>query len=157
MLMVKSEILHRKYMEMEDYLKRPDTLPAIFDHILLGYNERDPAKIKMHLSQAVTENVIFTDDIFDDKDLDGFTASMKRFRAIMPDAIYRITSGVQQKHHRIYRYCWALGNDSYAINGMDIYHLSENGKICNVDSWFGKLPDDNDSALVASIITSKTS
>lgn len=66
-------------------MERPvSTIPAPFAHLLAAWNERDPARIRHHVEQAVTADIAFTDPQYAIRGVDAFVAMVQEFRKRLP-------------------------------------------------------------------------
>jgi hypothetical protein len=114
--------------------------PKTFDHMLAAWNEREPAKVRGHLEQALHPEVHFVDPSNDITGVDAFEAMVHEFRAKFPDAVCSRASGVDG-HHRLYRYEWAIHRgDTLLIPGFDVVEADEAGRVTRVLGFFGPLP-----------------
>jgi len=115
--------------------------PATFDHMLAAWNEREPAKVRGHLAQALAPGVRFVDPVNEIAGIDAFEAMVHEFRAQNPDAVCSRASGIDQ-HHRLYRYAWEIHRgDTLLLPGFDVAETDESGRVSAVYGFFGPLPD----------------
>ena len=77
--------------------------PETFDHMLAAWNEREPAKVRGHLEQALAPDVRFVDPDNDITGIDAFESMVHAFHEKLPDAVCSRASGVDS-HHQLYRY-----------------------------------------------------
>ena len=116
------------------------TIPPAFDHMLAAWNERDPAKIRSHLEQALAPEIHFVDPSIETRGLDEFEANVRDFRSRLPDARCSRASGVDA-HHDLYRYAWEIHRgDELLLAGFDVARVDAAGRVVQVLGFFGPLP-----------------
>ena len=82
--------------------------PETFDHMLAAWNEREPAKVRGHLEQALSADVRFVDPTNELTGVDAFEAMVHEFRAQNPDAVCSRASGVARWRPSIVASSYAL-------------------------------------------------
>lgn len=115
--------------------------PAELQHYNDAWNERDLGKIRGHLERAVAPDVLFIDPAHTTRDIDALEAMIVDARNERPDADYLVTSGVDG-HNRRYRYLWAVEiGGQRVLPGMDVTTVDEQGRIVQIDGFFGDFPE----------------
>lgn len=116
------------------------TIPAPFAHLLAAWNERDPARIRHHVEQGVTDDIAFTDPQYAIRGIDAFVAMVQEFRKRLPEARVERTSGIDRHHDRA-RYSWTVFADAkMRVDGFDAVALDSKGMVRRIDGFFGPLP-----------------
>jgi hypothetical protein len=111
-----------------------------FNHYFSMWNERDPAQVRSHLDQAVTEDFIFCDPQHFHTGRDALEANVLGFRADHPLVSLEVASGVDAHHNRV-RYEWhILKGTRVLFRGFDVATLADSGLIERIDGFFGSLP-----------------
>ena len=114
--------------------------PKSLERMLEAWNERDPAKIRPHLDDALADDVIFIDPTHSIVGLDDFEAMVREFRGQFPNAICSRASGIDS-HHDLHRYNWEIHQDGeLLVPGFDVAQLNARGQVCRVEGFFGPLP-----------------
>jgi hypothetical protein len=114
--------------------------PETFDHMLAAWNEREPAKVRGHLEQALAPDVHFVDPDNDVTGIDAFEKMVHAFRERIPDAVCSRASGVDS-HHQLYRYDWAIHQGgTLLMPGFDVVEADASGRVARVLGFFGPLP-----------------
>jgi hypothetical protein len=115
-------------------------IPESLFHYLAAWNERDTGRIREHLEKSVAPNVLFVDPAHTTRDIDALQAMIETARAERPTAEYRRASGVDG-HNLRYRYLWEVYIDGErALPGMDVTTLDSEGRIVQIDGFFGEFP-----------------
>jgi len=115
------------------------TYPESFDHMLAGWNETEPDRIRAHLDRALTDDVVFVDPTIVTKGRDEFEANVREFRHRWPDAVCRRTSEFDA-HHDLYRYNWQITRgDAVLVLGFDVVELDTAQRVRKVMGFFGPL------------------
>jgi hypothetical protein len=114
----------------------PESLDAMF----AAWNERDTAKVRGHLEQALSPEVEFIDPTIITRGIDEFEKNVCEFRAKYPDADIRRSVAVDV-HHQLYRYSWEISVKSKVfLVGMDVTQTNALGLVTKVLGFFGPLP-----------------
>jgi len=115
-------------------------IPRSFFDYLAAWNEGDTGKVRAHLERSVAPDVLFVDPANTTRGIDELEAMIVRARRDRPTASYHRTSGVDG-HNRRYRYLWAVHVDgALALPGMDVTTVDEDGRIVQIDGFFGEFP-----------------
>ncbi len=115
-------------------------IPESFFHYLAAWNEADTARVRAHLERSVAPDVLFIDPANTTRGIDELEAMIVRARQERPTAAYLRTSGVDG-HNRRYRYRWEVHIDGkLAVPGMDVTNVDEEGRIVQIDGFFGDFP-----------------
>jgi hypothetical protein len=115
--------------------------PESFDHMLAGWNEADPAKIRAHLDRALADEVLFVDPTIVTRGRDEFEANVREFRSRWPDAVCARTSAFDT-HHRLYRYSWQITRgEKVVVRGLDVVELDAEQRVQKVLGFFGPLQE----------------
>ncbi len=115
-------------------------IPESFIHYLEAWNEADTARIRAHLEKSVAPDVLFVDPANTTRSIDELESMIVRARQERPTAAYLRTSGVDG-HNRRYRYRWEVHVDGkLALPGMDVTTIDAEGRIVQIDGFFGDLP-----------------
>jgi len=115
-------------------------VPQSFSEYLAAWNETEPEKVRGHLEQSVAPDVLFIDPANTTRGIDALEAMIVRARRDRPTASYHRTSGIDG-HNRRYRYRWAVHVDGQlALPGMDVATVDGEGRIQQVDGFFGDFP-----------------
>ncbi len=115
-------------------------IPESFFHYLAAWNEADTARVRAHLEKSVSSEVLFVDPANTTRGIDELEAMIVRAREERPTATYLRISGVDG-HNRRYRYRWEAHIDGkLAVPGMDVTTVDEEGRIVQIDGFFGDLP-----------------
>ena len=115
-------------------------IPESFFHYLQAWNEADTARIRAHLERSVAPDVLFVDPANTTRSIDELESMIVRARRERPTAAYLRTSGVDG-HNRRYRYRWEVHVDGkLALPGMDVTTIDAEGRIVQIDGFFGDLP-----------------
>jgi hypothetical protein len=118
--------------------------PVSFDHMLAAWNEREPAKVRNHLEQALAPDVHFVDPASDITGIDAFEAMVHAFREKFPNAVCSHASGVDS-HHGLYRYNWEIHQGGELIlPGSDVVETDDSDRVTRVLGFFGPLPPKSD-------------
>jgi len=114
--------------------------PATLDHMLAAWNEREPAKVRGHLEQALARDVRFIDPTHDITGIDAFEAMVHEFRQKFPDAVCSRASGIDS-HHLLHRYNWEIHRGGeLMVPGFDVLETDASGRVAQVLGFFGPLP-----------------
>lgn len=117
------------------------TVPESFAHYLAAWNERDPERIRAHLDRSVAPEVVFADPANHTVGPDALEAMIRDARRELPEAEYRLASGIDGGHDRRYRYRWEVWiAGALAVTGMDCTTIDEEGLITRLDGFFGDFP-----------------
>lgn len=115
-------------------------IPSSLDAMLAAWNERDPSRIRGHLEAALAPDVYFVDPANEVTGLDAFEAMVRELRKAHPKVVSARTSGVDLHHGRC-RYTWRVTfGDGRSLDGMDVTTLDGDGKVTQVDGFFGPFP-----------------
>ena len=115
--------------------------PPSFEHYLAAWNEPDPGVIAGHLARAVAPEVVFADPANHTTGVAELEAMIRATRTDLPNAEYRVTSGIDGGHDHRYRYRWAVVIDGKtAVTGMDCTTVDGTGRITRIDGFFGDFP-----------------
>lgn len=115
--------------------------PASFEHYLAAWNEPNPDAIGAHLALAVAADVVFADPANHTTGVPELEAMIRSARTDLPNAEYRVTSGIDGGHDHRYRYLWAVVIDgAAAVVGMDCTTVDGTGRITRIDGFFGDFP-----------------
>lgn len=116
------------------------TIGDCFASMLAAWNERDPAKMRAHLDDAVTPDVRFVDPKYDLAGKVAFAAMIEAFQAEHDDVLLRRTSVIDMHHDRA-RYNWDIvWGDGRRFTGFDAVELDlKQKKIRRIDGFFGPL------------------
>ncbi len=113
--------------------------PPSLDQMLLAWNEADPAKVRVHLQNALDPQVHFVDPTVNIRGIDAFEKMVHDVHARLPDATYSRVSAIDA-HNDLHRYHWAIHmNGELAVQGFDVTQVS-GSKIIQVIGFFGDLP-----------------
>ena len=94
--------------------------PRSFDHMLAAWNELDTGKIRGHLEQALSPEIVFIDPSIETRGIGEFEENVRDFRGKFPDARCVRASGIDS-HHRLYRYAWEIyRGDELMLPGFDV-------------------------------------
>jgi nuclear transport factor 2 (NTF2) superfamily protein len=115
----------------------PTSLGAYND----AWNERDVGKIAGHLTDAVTDDVVFADPANRIRGREALIGLITEARHAMPTAEYRLASAIDGGHDRRYRYHWDVVIDGATVFvGTDMTTLDERDRIERIDGFFQDLP-----------------
>lgn len=119
----------------------PEVPHPAFALYLAMWNERDPDRVRGHLDQAVTEDVLFVDPANVTRGRDEMEAMVLELLAGQPGASFEVASAYDG-HHGRYRYRWNMRVDgALAVEGFDVTTVDDDGVIERIDGFFGPLPD----------------
>lgn len=111
------------------------------EHMMDAWNERDPARVRLHLDEALSPDVVFIDPSIVTRGIDEFEANVHEVHGRLPGAEYRRTSGIDH-HHDVVRYAWEIRRDSaLVLPGFDVTEFDEEGRVLRVLGFFGPLPE----------------
>lgn len=111
-----------------------------FDHYFAMWNETEPALVRAHLDQAVTEGFVFCDPLHDHVGRDALEANVREFRSTYPHAAVSLASAIDHHHDRC-RYEWHITlKGKVRIVGFDAVRIAESGLLDRIDGFFGPLP-----------------
>lgn len=117
----------------------PADLPPSMQAYLRMWNERDPAAIRSHLDQAVTDDCLWVDPLHQHVGRDPLEAQVREFRTTYPDADLDLGSNVDSHNDR-YRYEWIITiGGELLLRGFDVTTLASSGLIERIDGFFGTL------------------
>ncbi|MDQ3469247.1 MAG: hypothetical protein M3487_05715 [Actinomycetota bacterium] len=109
------------------------------DHYWAMWNERDVDRIRVHLEQAVTDDVVFCDPLHFHVGRDALEANVRGLRLRRRAAQFAVTSRVDSHHNR-HRYHWRFTLGSRVVeNGFDVATVADSGLLERVDGFFGEL------------------
>jgi hypothetical protein len=115
-------------------------IPQSFFHYLAAWNEADTQRVRAHLEKSVAADVLFVDPANTTRGIDELEAMIVRARRERPTAAYLRTSGVDG-HNGRYRYLWEVHVDGMlALPGMDVTSIDPQGRIVQIDGFFGEFP-----------------
>ncbi len=115
-------------------------IPESFFHYLAAWNEADTNRIRAHLERSVAPDVLFVDPANTTRGIDELESMIRSARLERPTAAYLRTSGVDG-HNRRYRYRWEVQIDGEsALPGMDVTSVDAEGRIVQIDGFFGDFP-----------------
>lgn len=115
--------------------------PEALNHMFAAWNETDPAKVRGHLTKALSDNVRFVDPSIDLQGIDAFEANVHEVHKTVPGARYSVTSGVDAQHG-FHRYHWAIHQgETLVLEGFDVTEVNANGQVASVIGFFGKIPE----------------
>ena len=115
--------------------------PESLDHMLAGWNERDPERVRPLLEKALSPEVVFIDPSIVARGIDEFEANVHEVHGRLPGADYGRSSGVD-RHHDVVRYAWEIRRDGeLVLPGFDATELDEQGRVARVLGFFGPLPE----------------
>jgi len=115
-------------------------IPESFFHYLAAWNEADTERVRAHLENSVAPNVLFVDPANTTRGVDELEAMIVRARRDRPTAAYLRSSGVDG-HNGRYRYLWEVHIDGkFALPGMDVTTVDSDGRITQIDGFFGEFP-----------------
>ena len=115
-------------------------IPESFLYYLAAWNEADTTRIRAHLDRAVAADVLFVDPANTSRGPDELEAMIVSARKERPTAEYLRTSGVDG-YNRRYRYEWEVRIDGKVVMpGMDVTTVDADGRIVQIDGFFGVLP-----------------
>jgi hypothetical protein len=116
------------------------TPPPSLEHMLAAWNERDLDKIRSHLDAALSPDVHFVDPDNDIRGIDAFEEMVRALRTRLPEMVCARESAVDGHHDR-YRYEWSVSvGGTVLMPGFDVTTLDEQGRVVQVDGFFGPLP-----------------
>ncbi|MBO6506424.1 MAG: nuclear transport factor 2 family protein [Kordiimonadaceae bacterium] len=116
-------------------------VPEAFDHYLAAWNETDVTKIRGHFERSCTDDVFFVDPTATTRTIDELTAFAVKVRTERPNVHNRRITGVDG-HNLRYRYLWEIyDNDKLVLHGMDVTTINEDGKIVQIDGFYGDFPE----------------
>ena len=114
----------------------PDSLVSY----LAAWNEMDPAKVRGHLDISCADDVLFIDPANTTRTIDELEKMIVQARAERPGATYNLASGVDG-HNQRYRYLWDVKiGGQVVMPGMDVTTLNAEGKVVQIDGFFGNFP-----------------
>ncbi|NIB39839.1 nuclear transport factor 2 family protein [Pseudomaricurvus alkylphenolicus] len=115
--------------------------PESLVHYLAAWNELDTSKVREHLDRSCSPDVLFIDPANTTRNIDELEAMIIKGRVDRPTASYHRVSGVDG-HNLRYRYLWEvrIGGDPL-LPGMDVTTVNEEGKILQIDGFFGPFPE----------------
>jgi hypothetical protein len=115
-------------------------IPESLHHYLAAWNEPDTTRVRAHLERSVSPDVLFVDPANTTRGLDELEEMIVNARQERPNAAYLRASGVDG-HNRRYRYAWEVHIDGkLAVAGMDVTHIDADGRIVEIEGFFGELP-----------------
>lgn len=115
--------------------------PQVLAHYLAAWSETDVTKVREHLDLACAEDVLFVDPNATTRDIDELEKLVIKLRKKRPEVVNRPASGVDG-HNSRYRYLWEIyEGDKFLLNGMDVITINEEGKIRQIDGFFGPFPE----------------
>jgi len=114
--------------------------PESFLHYLAAWNEMDAKGVRPLLEKSCAKDVLFVDPANTTRGIDELEAMIVKARRDRPTASYLRASGVDG-HNRRYRYLWEVHIDGkLVLPGMDVTTIDENGKVVQIDGFFGEFP-----------------
>ena len=115
--------------------------PASFEQYLAAWNERDLNRVPALLEVCVADEVVFADPAARTEGRAALADHIAATREALPDATYRVTSGIDGGHDRVYRYTWDIVVDGdIVMTGMDATTVDADGRISRIDGFFGPFP-----------------
>lgn len=116
-------------------------LAAAIDTYLEAYSEADPERRRQLIAHAWSTDGRLIDPPMDASGRDAIHEMAGAVQGQFPDTTFRRTTGIDS-HHRYARYGWELvGHDGSAVlDGTDIVHVGEDGKLTTVLGFFGDIP-----------------
>lgn len=111
----------------------------VFDQYWAMWNETDPALVRGHLDNAVTEGFVFCDPLHHHVGRDALEQNVLEVRAKFPHAVFRVVSGVDHHHDRC-RYEWQFTlKGRVVVAGFDAVRIADSGLLDRIDGFFGPL------------------
>lgn len=112
-------------------------MPAELVSYWAAWNENDTAKVRHHLSKAVTSDVEWTDPRDSFVGIDALEAAVHELHSAKPEYRFVVVSKIDAHHNRL-RYRWDMvRNGRTLMEGLDIVTLAASGRIERVDGFFG--------------------
>lgn len=108
------------------------------DAYVSAWNETDDAKRRAILQKCWREDATYTDPTSHAPGLDALVAHIGGFHQQMPGAGIKRISGIDE-HHGSLRFAWKLEGGP-PMEGIDIGHLAEDGKLQSILGFFGPPP-----------------
>lgn len=116
-------------------------VPEAFAHYLAAWNETDVNKIRGHFERSCADDVLFVDPTATTRTIDELTAFATKVRTERPNVTNHRVSGVDG-HNLRYRYLWEIyDGDELILHGMDVTTINEDGKIVQIDGFYGDFPE----------------
>jgi len=103
-----------------------------------AWNEPDVERIRRHLGDAVTEDVVWNDPRDSFVGIDALERAIRELRTSKPEYRFVIASEIDSHHHRL-RYRWDMMRGGRTLmEGLDVVTVEPQSRlIARVDGFFG--------------------
>lgn len=106
---------------------------------IAAWNETDAARRRDLIDQCWAESATYTDPMADVAGRDGLNTLIEGFHTQMPGAGIAVTTSADEHHGRI-RFGWKLENGPQALEGIDVGHLNDDGRLESIIGFWGANP-----------------
>jgi len=116
-------------------------MPDALRHYWTMWNEPDLGRLRSHLEQSVTADIVWADPLHFHTGIDALEANARELKSNKPEYYFVIASELDE-HHGRFRYQWHMKRKHRVLmRGLDIATLNADGLIERVDGFFGSLAD----------------
>ncbi|MHC5909123.1 nuclear transport factor 2 family protein [Streptomyces sp. S6] len=112
------------------------------ERYLAAWNATGAEAIAKAVSEAFTEEAIYTDPLADVAGHDGIAAAIEGAHAQFPGFEFRL-KGTVDGNHNIARFSWDLvstADGSSPAGGSDVIAIAEDGRIFSVSGFLDRVP-----------------